>query len=317
MTEIDWTTTSLKSGAISSSCYSCNITDLEPNSIYEYRAYMVIGGVPHYGETYQISTLPIQAYSPIVSTGLADCVGENSMMICNNVVVDGGNTSINEYGVLYTQNSAFGTDNMLKYEMYPSFVCLNSKYENISTGTTYFTGSTCQIIGLESNTSTFYRAFAKNSSGCGYGIVKTQQTVTPDITSVDVCLNNSYVTGTNNSIGFICTNPSLGASQYVIANICMLQCVVNSGCSTTQIFCKPDSGLTYCEIYCCETSPSLNIKCTPIKIKYGDEICWSHCTNGDTGSYSTILLNNIIVNSEDITPTISPSYYCDRIEVID
>jgi len=104
---------------------------------------------------------------------------------------------LSEYGVLFTQNSFWGT-------------CANLKYENVpNVCREYVTGDTIipltydeTLSGLGAGMMTYYRAYAKNGSGVGYGNVCTQMTTSPPITTFDINVNLSWVGAFDSLDGF-------------------------------------------------------------------------------------------------------------------
>ena len=100
-----------------------------------------------------------------------------------------GNASILEYGLLYTQQSIYGTNNTLTYENISPYVFKASSLSDIpSVPYTYITGTT----GLTPNTLTYYRAFAKNAKGVGYGVICTEKTAIPTFHDVNVNVNITW-----------------------------------------------------------------------------------------------------------------------------
>ena len=92
-------------------------------------------------------------------------------------VIDKGNpATILEYGILWTTSSALGTIGNLVYsDPLASGIHKDFTSGDTSTGITWTKNAT----GLPANTTTYYRAFARNSTGTDYGDVKTQQTEPP------------------------------------------------------------------------------------------------------------------------------------------
>jgi len=196
-----WITAPLCQGPLSSNYYSYSITGLSANTTYEYRAYMIVSGSPYYGNICQKITLPMPTYVPTISTGLAYDVTDTSMMICDNEIINKGGASIIEYGVIYTQLSAYGNANQMIY--YNPHVCKKTISEDIATGVTYFTGTTCILSGLTQNTQTYFRAFALNSAGFGYGTVKTQMTdPTPLLPPINIYVDLTWIGYEDPSSGF-------------------------------------------------------------------------------------------------------------------
>lgn len=174
---MDWKTTSLGAGPLTGNTYNCNIPQLSASTIYEYRAYVVICGTQYYGDVQTGCTLAIQTVAPNVCTGIAYGIVQEKMSICNNKVLDNGGLPIAEYGFLYTQNSSYGNNNCLVLGAYPAKVCKKSTPANIEVGASYYTGTTNEMTGLVPNTQTYFRAFARNASGVGYGDIKTAITL--------------------------------------------------------------------------------------------------------------------------------------------
>jgi len=101
---------------------------------------------------------------PTVITGTADVSGTNPK---GSSVETGG--LITEYGVIFTSDSSYNSENTLTYN--------NRINESTVMGLINTTPNTAPfnipafIAGI--NTLVYYRAFAKNSAGIGYGVVKS------------------------------------------------------------------------------------------------------------------------------------------------
>jgi len=195
---MSWILTPLKSGAPANSGYTWNITGLSATTDYAYRAYVIIDGIAYYGETRYGRTCIEPTYPPSgVTTGIAESVGENMFIVSGNTVGYKDGLPLSEYGVLFTQNSFWGT-------------CANLKYENVpNVCREYVTGDTIipltydeTLSGLGAGMMTYYRAYAKNGSGVGYGNVCTQMTTSPPITTFDINVNLSWVGAFDSLDGF-------------------------------------------------------------------------------------------------------------------
>lgn len=301
-------------GAISADTFNYTITGLSASTIYQYRAYMVVDGVPYYGDTCQINTGSMPVYSPSVCTGIASGITTNSMDIHQNKVTSNGGLPITEYGVIYTQNSKYGCAACMTYNSIN--MCMESICSDIPINTNYFEANTCTLSGLYSNANTYFRAFAKNNVGLGYGLVKTEQTEQLDITPITICLNETTnIIGCGSSNGYICANPSLSIGQCAVVNVAVCHYLVGGGTARTRIYCKPNGSSSYIQIYCLENpyEQPLPIQYTNVSILGGDAICWNHCTSGFECSYSFIKTVNVGSYTPDICPTISSTYCCDRI----
>ena len=317
-----WITTPLQSGHLSNSAYDCTISGLNPNTLYEYRSYMIVDGISYCGDVKQIATLPIITNIPVICTGGISIITSNKMRTCGNIVTDDGNLPIDEYGVLYTQNSTYGTIPNLIYNNYPSLVCKKSISSDIGNNIPFFVGSTCEIHGLSPNTTTYYRAFAMNSHGLGYGKIETVQTCTLGFRPITLCLYETFSSCVNSSVGVIGTSAPLLINESITMSIKMFDSIITSGDANAKIYCKPSGSGTYSQIYDCTLSvvvetatPTENTEYKSITMNCGDSLCWEHRNGGDNGSCSTIEIDDITGTSSGISSTISTTYYCDRVFV--
>ena len=130
-------------------------TGLQANTKYYVRAYAKNDAGTAYGEEISFTTNK-QVVLPTVTTTSATSVTESSAVTGGNVTSD-GNASVTERGVVYatTQNPTTA----------------NTKVASGSGIGSY----TCNISGLQSNTTYYVRAYAINSKGTAYG---TQVTFT-------------------------------------------------------------------------------------------------------------------------------------------
>ena len=135
--------------------FTYTITGLQANTKYYVRAYAKNDAGTAYGEEISFTTNK-QVVLPTVTTTSATSVTESSAVTGGNVTSD-GNASVTERGVVYatTQNPTTA----------------NTKVANGSGIGSY----TCNISGLQPNTTYYVRAYAINSKGTAYG---TQVTFT-------------------------------------------------------------------------------------------------------------------------------------------
>jgi len=292
-----WVTTALISGALAVNNYTISITGLLANTMYQYRAYMVVGGTPYYGNiSNSITTLSIPTSTPTITTGLAYSASTTGIKISGNTVTNKGNIpTIQEYGVLYTQNGTYGTAANLTYGNLPTNVKKVSTLSDIATGVTFVK----TVSSLAAGTTTYYRAFAKNSVGVGYGILKTQQTCT---IPVSVCLLH-IPNGTYYSSGCVVISPALTSGQYVTVDFTTQHTVYTCGVSETSIYCKPNGSGSFTQIFTVQTVPATfrhNDGITGIQINCGDVVCFQNCSTGNSGSCSKIQLQGISGDSSDI-----------------
>lgn len=157
------------------------IIGLDPDTNYNYYAYMIVGGNTYTGITRTAHTTALALAAPTVTTGTAGDITTTTMRVVDNTVdTKGIPATIAEYGVLYTQNSYWAAPERFKFENTPTNVSKTSITGDIAIGTPYFTGGGNTIINLAENTTTFYRAFARNGIGesaVGYGDIMTVQTL--------------------------------------------------------------------------------------------------------------------------------------------
>lgn len=171
---MSWIITPLVAGPLATNSFDFTIEGLSASTKYIYRSYFIVDGVSYYGNTLTGTTVPTPLFSPTLTTGIAGGITQNEFLISGNEVDDKGGALITEYGVLYTQSGSYGTDSNLIYSNIP-FVSSASTHADIAIDTPYF----FTAIGLVPNTTTYYRAFAKNAIGIGYGEVKN--VITEDI----------------------------------------------------------------------------------------------------------------------------------------
>jgi hypothetical protein len=158
--------------ALTGNSFNLTINGLNAYTYYEYRAYVVIGGVPSRGNTLLIRTAAGVLSVPTVSGGTATAVTSTGFTVTQSKVTSIGSAPITEYGILYTQVVALGTAANLIYGNVPT-VTKNSTVGSIGIGVNF----TNNASNLFPSSTTYYRTFAKNSIGVGYGPVKTKQTL--------------------------------------------------------------------------------------------------------------------------------------------
>lgn len=284
---------------LSQNNYNYTVTGLTSGSIYEYRACMMVDGTPYYGEELKITTLPTLPRIPIVKTGTATCVTDTTMRICSNVITDGGTTPINEYGILYSQNSAYSNSNTLINS--PS-VCKKS-FPRAIINREYFVGNTCEITNLDSNTGTYYRAYAINSVGTGYGEVKTEQTVDNRLL-MELSMERTNQISLSNSCGLLRIYPALPVGENINFTMRIISEIHDTGNAKTYLYCKPNGTTTYSRIYY-DTFNSLTQPVDRlISVNYGDSICWKHIISSGSGSCNKLRISNINSHSISILPSI-------------
>jgi hypothetical protein len=130
------------------------------------------GGTIPYGGTEPVGGGNIgeeeEATIPTVRTGVATWT-TLFYFFSGHTLLDDGGASITEYGTLYTFSSSYGNAGQLTYENKDNPVI----DELIFTSLTLENGDTFGGKFFTEAGTMYYRAFAKNSEGVGYGLVKS------------------------------------------------------------------------------------------------------------------------------------------------
>lgn len=145
-------------GGSGTGTFSCEMTNLTPNTKYFVRAYAINRMGISYGSTKNFTTLASGSSItiPVVKTNSAGSITATGATCGGNVTSDGG-SSIIRRGVCWSTSSN------------PVENTGQTAYHNNNT-----TGAfTCDITGLSPNTTYHFRAFAVNEKGIGYGEDKT------------------------------------------------------------------------------------------------------------------------------------------------
>ena len=129
--------------------FTCNLTDLQANTTYYVRAYAINSKGTAYGEEVTFITNK-QIVLPSVTTATVTQITETTAVAGGNVTSDGG-ASVTERGVVYAmiQNPTTADTKVIA-----------------GNGTGLFT---CNLTGLQPNTTYYVRAYAVNSQGTAYG----------------------------------------------------------------------------------------------------------------------------------------------------
>ena len=150
--------------------YTYVLSELLPATEYHVRAYAQNKIGVAYGEE-KIFTTSKETVSPTVTTAAITQITETTAVAGGDVTSDGG-ASVTERGVVYatTQNP---TTNNIKVKS--------------GTGTGSFT---CNLTGLQANTTYYVRAYAMNEKGTAYGeevtFITNKQIVLPSVTTAAI-----------------------------------------------------------------------------------------------------------------------------------
>ena len=132
--------------------FTCDLTNLQPNTTYYVRAYAINSKGTAYGDEISFTTaLPITLAT--VTTAAITQITETTAVAGGNVTSD-GNASVTERGVVYSTNPN------------PVITNLYNTIKPCGSGTGSFT---CDLTNLQPNTTYYVRAYATNSMGTAYG----------------------------------------------------------------------------------------------------------------------------------------------------
>lgn len=225
--------------------------------------------------------------SPSGLTGTVSGLAASCLHLDNNIVTFDGNNNICEYGVVWSQATSNPTISACK-------ICTVG---NIGVGIPY----NKSISGLQDNTLTYFRMYAKNCEETGYGVVNSCTTpALAPITSVDITLDQQVNYG-NQTCGVISLDQTLATGQWVCLSINYNQTTnIMGACGRVCIFCKPNGNPYFTDI-----TPSIdpsNCMCTDntrycgfgggqVYIGAGDCICYQNFSDGNTGSCSSFCIH--------------------------
>lgn len=201
-----------------------NVTRLVPNTNYNLRAYITVqgtsgGAITIYGNEYRFKT-PID--TPSLNSNSASSITSSTAIVGGNILSNGGAT-VTERGVCWNTLTMPTVLNAFKID--------SSGKDNFST----------TISGLKPFTIYYFRAYAKNSSGIGYGNLQTFQTAAlpPTVTTA----SPSLVTASTATTGGDVTN-DFGA-PITVRGICYSRTNSNPTISDLLINATSNSTGTY------------------------------------------------------------------------
>ena len=176
--------------------FTCNLTNLQPNTKYYVRAYAINSKGTAYGSQVTFTTSKTVVL-PTVTTSTITQITETSAVAGGNVTSD-GNANVTERGVCISTVSNPTTS--------------NTKVKS-GTGTGSFT---CNLTNLQPNTKYYVRAYAINSKGTAYG------------TQVSFTTQEQSSSGNGNG------NGTEGTPEYVDLGLSVKWATFNVGASTPE-----------------------------------------------------------------------------------
>ena len=172
------------------------LSDLQIGTRYYVRAYAINENGTAYGEQREFMT---SAQSPTAATIEVSALGTNGVTVKAEVLDDGGN-SVTQRGVCWSLNET------------PT---LDDDFIGEGSGTGVYT---CSITGLESNKTYYFRAFARNDVGLGFGDVLSFTTGTPVVLPTVITVEISDVTAV--SAKCICNVSANGGAEITDRGVC-------------------------------------------------------------------------------------------------
>jgi hypothetical protein len=139
--------------------FTLSATGLQPNTSYNYKAYVISNGVTTYGEEKSFRTSSI--VQPGISTGGADGITSNSARL-NGSLTSGGSYPISEFGVCWGTNANPTTS--------------GNKASESGNVTTFPRSFGHSATGLNANTAYYYRAYVISNGVTTYGEQKSFKT---------------------------------------------------------------------------------------------------------------------------------------------
>lgn len=170
--------------------------DLQMSTRYYVRAYATNGNGTAYGEQREFTT---SAQPPVVVTLEVNAVGMEGVNVKAEVLADGGNI-VTQRGVCWSK------------EDMPT---LDDDFIGEGSGTGVYT---CSILRLESNTTYYFRAFARNDVGLGFGDVLSFTTGTPVVLPTVITVEISDVTAV--SAKCVCNVSANGGAEITDRGVC-------------------------------------------------------------------------------------------------
>ena len=253
-----------------------DIVDLQPNTQYYVRAYAMNKMGIAYSEEVVFTTLK-QVVLPTVTTTAASSVTETSAVTGGNVTSD-GNASVTERGVVYatTQNPTTA----------------NTKVASGSGTGSY----TCNLSGLQPNTTYYVRAYAINSKGTAYG---TQVTFTTSKQIVLPTVNTISVSGVTESGATVSGNVTSDGNATVTERGVVYATTQNPTTANTKVKNGSGTGSYTCKITGLQPNTKYYARAYAINSKgvaYGNEVPFTTSKSVSTPTVTTTIVSSITYN---------------------
>jgi hypothetical protein len=199
---IQWGTTSgsythsCTAGTGSTGSYSCNLTNLTPNTTYYVRAYATNSAGTAYGSQTSFTT---QAASPTVTTGSASNIDQWNVTLSGTITDIGADNP--ERMIQLTQTSGNYTSP-----------------EECTAGTAGTGTYQCTFTNLNPNTTYYYRAKATNTAGTSYG--QQQSFTTPELQDTTITASDpTKITNATNDGYFTLNTGTITNTDSVTAQV--------------------------------------------------------------------------------------------------
>lgn len=176
--------------------FKLSVAPLLPNMTYYFRAYAKsLHGIAYSLED-TVTTLPLAI--PVVVTGNAIEISQNSVIV-NAEIADNGGTEITKKGVCWSLLSSPTINDSIAYTFSDDSIFQ------------------LQLSGLVVSTNYYYRSFAENSIGIGYGVVR--QVATSGV-AIPVHLSGNITSVDNVSALYTYSLKSTGGVDLITTGIC-------------------------------------------------------------------------------------------------
>ena len=256
--------------------FTYTITGLQANTKYYVRAYAKNDAGTAYGEEISFTTNK-QVVLPTVTTTSATSVTETSAVTGGNVTSD-GNASVTERGVVYatTQNPTTS----------------NTKVTSGSGTGSY----TCNLSGLQPNTTYYVRAYATNSKGTAYG---TQVTFTTNKQIVLPTVNTISVSGVTESGATVSGNVTSDGNATVTERGIVYATTQNPTTANTKVKNGSGTGSYTCKITGLQPNTKYYARAYAINSKgvaYGNEVPFTTSKSVSTPTVTTTIVSSITYN---------------------